>query len=145
MTDVYRRLAEEAGARFYKGSDSDRWTAQDSDGITIVTGAMSIAEAARLYCEDKGLTSPDEILNRIVATYRPYHVLEEFWQGFRACRRDSVVRCNPHRDGESMQARAWNRGADVAMKYQQALAHKATVPDEVEPGWVVRLLRTGRC
>jgi hypothetical protein len=85
MTDVYKRLAEDDGARFHKGNESDRWMAEDSDGIAIVSGAMSVAEAARLYCEDKGLTSPGEILDRIVATYRPYYVLEEFWQGLPRC------------------------------------------------------------
>jgi hypothetical protein len=144
MTDVYKRLAEDHGARFHRGSESDRWTAEDRDGIAIVSDALSIAEAARLYCEDKGLTSSEEILDRIVVTYRSYHVLDEFWQGFRACRRDSVFRCNPHRDGESVQALAWDRGASVAMQYRQALAHRAATPDEAEPGWVVRLLRMGR-
>jgi hypothetical protein len=147
MTDAYRRLAEDDGARFCRESESDRWTAEDSDGIAIVSDAMSIAEAARLYCEDKGLISSQEILGRIVATYRPYHVLAEFWQGFKACQRDSVLRCNPYRDDEGVKAQAWDRGAEAAMQYQQALAHQAITPaeaDEAEPGWLVRLLRTGR-
>jgi hypothetical protein len=147
MIDAYKRLAEDDGARFHRGSESDRWTAEDRDGMAIVSGAMSIAEAARLYCEDKGLTSPQEILDRIVATYRPYHVLAEFWQGFRACQRDSVLRCNPYRDDEAVKAQAWDRGANVAMQYQRTLAQRAATPDEAdeaEPGWVVRLLRTGR-
>lgn len=147
MTDAYRRLAEDDGARFCRGSESDRWTAEDRDGIAIVSDAMSIAEAARLYCEDKGLVSPQEILDRIVATYRPYHVLTEFWDGFTACQRDRVLRSNPYQPDEGVKARAWNRGADVAMQYQQALAHRATTSAEAaeaEPGWLVRLLRTGR-
>jgi hypothetical protein len=147
MTDAYRRLAEDDGARFRIGSESDRWTAEDSDGIAIVSDAMSIAEAARLYCEDKGLISSQEILDRIVATYRPYHILAEFWQGFKACRRDSVLRCNPYRDDEGVKAQAWDRGADVAMQYQQALAHLDAHKEDVEkagPGWLARLLRTGR-
>jgi hypothetical protein len=57
MTDAYRSLAEDDGARFRRGSESDRWTAEDSDGMVVVSDAMSIAEAARLYCEDQGLVS----------------------------------------------------------------------------------------
>jgi hypothetical protein len=148
MADAYKRLAEDDGARFRRGSGSDRWIAEDRDGIAIVSDAMSVAEAARLYCEDKGLISPEEILDRIVATYRPYHILAEFWQGFKACQRDSVFRCNPYRDDEGVKAQAWDRGASVALQYQQAIvARRAVDPDEddeAEPGWVVRLLRTGR-
>jgi hypothetical protein len=148
MTDAYRRLAEDDGARFRMTSETDRWTAEDSDGIAIVSDAMSIAEAARLYCEDKGLVSPREILARIVAAYASYRLLAEFWEGFNACQRDGVFRCNPYRDDEGVKAQAWDRGADVAMQYQRALAHVATTPaeaDEAEPGWLARLLRTGRC
>jgi hypothetical protein len=148
MTDAYRRLAEEDGARFRMESESDRWTAEDGDGIAIVSDAMSIAEAARLYCEDKGLASPREILARIVAAYASYRLLAEFWEGFKACQRDGVCRCNPYRDDEGVKAQAWDRGADVAMQYQQVLAHIATTTteaDEAEPGWLIRLLRTGRC
>jgi hypothetical protein len=147
MTEAFRYLAEDDGARFCRESESDRWTVEDRDGIAIVSDAMSSAEAARLYCEDKGLASPQEILDRIVATYRPYHVLDEFWQGFEACQRDSVLRCNPYRNAEGVKARAWDRGAEVAKQYRQALARQATTPaeaDEAEPGWVIRLLRTGR-
>jgi hypothetical protein len=83
MTEAndYRRKAEDDGARCHKGNESDQWTAEDRDGMAIVSDATSIAEAARLYCEDKGLTASHEILNRLVAAYRPYHVLAEFWNG----------------------------------------------------------------
>jgi hypothetical protein len=148
MTDAYRCLAEDDGARFRRGSESDRWTAEDSDGIAIVSDAMSIAEAARLYCEDKGLVSPRQILARIVAAYSSHRLLAEFWEGFKACQRDPARRSNPYQHDEDVKAQAWDRGADVAMQYQQALAHFATTPaeaDEAELGWLVRLLRTGRC
>ena len=148
MTDASElvRLAEANGARFRRGSESDRWAAKAGDGMTIVSGAMSIAEAARLYCEDKGLPSSEEILDRIVTAYRPYHILAEFWDGFTAyCRGDLK---NPYMGADSrVKARAWDRGANVAMQYQRVLAQRATAPDEVgeaEPGWLVRLLRTGR-
>jgi hypothetical protein len=146
MTDAYKRLAENDGARFYKESDSDRWTAEDRDGIAIVSGAMSLAEAARFYCEDKGLPSSEEILDRIVATYGPFYVLEEFWQGFRACQRDSVLLCNPYQD-ESVKAKAWDRGASVAVQYQQTLSRAASTAaevDEAEPDRLLRVLRTRR-
>jgi hypothetical protein len=147
MTDVYTRLAENDGARFQIASESYRWTAKDRDGIAIVSDAMSVAEAARLYCEDRGLTSPGEILDRIATAYRPFHILAEFWEGFRACRRDGVFRCNPYRDDEGIKAQTWDRGAEVAMHYQRAVARIATTPaddDQTEPGWLLKLLRTGR-
>jgi hypothetical protein len=147
IANDYLRLAEDDGASFSKGSESDRWTAEDREGMAIVSGAMSLAEAARLYCEDKGLPTSQEILDKIVGAYRPYHVLAEFWDGFTAYQRDSVFRCNPYRDDEGVKAQAWDRGADVAMQYQRALACSATTPaeaDEAKPGWMVRLLRTGR-
>jgi hypothetical protein len=140
------RVAEADGAMFTP-SGIGEWSVKDIGGLTIASGALSVREAARLYCEDKGLPSPQEVLDRIVAAYRPYHVLDEFWQGFTACQRDPVLRCNPYRD-EGVKARAWDRGANVAMLYQQALARRAATPaeaDEAEPGWLVRLLRTGRC
>jgi hypothetical protein len=146
----YLRLAEDDGACFRQIRSTGLWSAADRDGVVIVPfvdGAMSIAEAARLYCEDKGLTPSHEILARIVAKYRGYHVLAEFWQGFKACQRDSVLRCNPYRDDEGVKAQAWDRGANAAMQYQRAMHHVATTPaeaDEAEPGWLVRLLRTGR-
>jgi len=150
MADAYRRLAEDDGARFHRSVETGHWSAEDRDGVTIVPlegGAMSIAEAARLYCEDKGLASPDEILDGIVATCRPYDVLDEFWQGFKVCQRDSVLRCNPYQDDEGVKAQAWDRGANAAMQYQQALARRASAQaeaDEVTPAWLVKLLRTGR-
>jgi hypothetical protein len=147
MTDAYRYLAEDDGARFRRGSESDRWTAEDSDGMVIVSDAMSIAEAARLYCEDQGLVSPRQILARIVAAYSSYRFHAEFWEGFKACQRDPTHRSNPYQEDGGVKAQAWDRGADVAMQYQQALAHFATPAEaeDAEPGWQVRLLRTGRC
>jgi hypothetical protein len=116
------RLAEADGATFSQ-SDDGEWSVKDKHGLLIADGALSQAEAARLYCEDKGLPSAQEILDRIVARYRPYHVLEEFWQGFGASRRNSVLRRNPHRNG--VKADAWERGSAVAMQYQRALALRA--------------------
>ncbi len=147
MTNAYRYLAEDDGARFRRGSESDRWMAEDSDGMVIVSDAMSIAEAARLYCEDQGLVSPRQILARIVAAYSSYRFYAEFWEGFNACQHDPTRRSNPYQENEGVKAQAWDRGADVAMHYQLALAHFA-IPAEAqdaEPGWLIRLLRTGRC
>jgi hypothetical protein len=57
------RLAELDGATFIR-SATGSWYARDRDGITIVRGAPSRAEAAVLYCEDRDLvgTSPDVVL-----------------------------------------------------------------------------------
>ncbi len=147
MTNAYRCLAEDDGARFRRGSESDRWMAEDSDGMVIVSDAMSIAEAARLYCEDQGLVSPRQILARIVAAYSSYRFHAEFWEGFKACQHDPTRRSNPYQENEGVKAPAWDRGADVAMHYQLALAHFATPAEaeDAEPGWLIRLLRTGRC
>jgi hypothetical protein len=50
------RIAEADGAQFTP-SGMGTWRATDRHGVTIVTGAMSMAEAARLDCQDRGLTS----------------------------------------------------------------------------------------
>ena len=168
------RLAEDDGARFRKGSESDQWECEDRDGMAIVSGAMSIAEAARLYCEDKelirdgmaivfgamsiaegerlhcediGVTPPHEVLARIVAGYRPFDILAEFWEGFAACHRRHVFWRNPYQNDKGVKKQAWDRGANAAMQYQQALSHMATTPAEAsdtEPSWTVRLLQAGR-
>jgi hypothetical protein len=143
---VYARLAEADGAMFTRSGEGE-WSVKDKDGLTIAEHALSLAEAARLYCEEKGLPTSEEILDKIVAKFRPYHVLGEFWQGFRAGRRDSVFRCNPFRDDEGVRKQAWDRGADVAMQYQRALEQRASTQDEVdetEPRWLVTLFRKGR-
>jgi hypothetical protein len=63
MSDDYKRLAEDDGARFHQSTETGRWAADDRDGMAIVPcvdGALSVAEAARLYCEEKGLTPDGE-------------------------------------------------------------------------------------
>ena len=141
------RLAEADGARFRKGSEPDQWVAEDRDGMAIVSGAMSIAEAERLYCEDIGVSPPHEVLARIVADYRPFDILAEFWEGFAAYHRRHVFWRNPYQNDKGVKKQAWDRGAKAAMQYQQALSHMATTPAEAsdtEPSWSVRLLQTGR-
>jgi hypothetical protein len=86
MSDVsheLERLAEADGATFLRSANG-AWWARDRDGITIVRGALSRAEAARLYCEDKGLcgSTPEAILEYIKAQYRPYDTMLEFREGF---------------------------------------------------------------
>jgi hypothetical protein len=73
MTDIseFERLAEADGATFLQIRTTGLWGAVDREGMVIVPyvdGAMSKVEAARLYCEDKGLPpcTPDAILARIV-------------------------------------------------------------------------------
>jgi hypothetical protein len=46
------RLAEADGATFIR-SATGAWWARDKDGVTIARGALSRAEAALRYCEDK--------------------------------------------------------------------------------------------
>jgi hypothetical protein len=55
-TSEFERLAEADGAPFIRTA-TGVWWARDKDGITVVRGAMSKAEAGRLYCEDKGLVA----------------------------------------------------------------------------------------
>jgi hypothetical protein len=115
------RLAEADGATFIR-TPMGAWWAKDRDGIVLVRGALSRVEAARLYCEDKDLvaSTPAAILAYIKAQYRPYDTLPEFQEGYDACERDRVLRCNPYDDG--YKAQAWDRGANAAMLYKRAMA-----------------------
>jgi hypothetical protein len=167
----YIRLAEDDGARFCQIRTTGLWGATDRDGMVIVPyvdGAMSREEAARLYCEEKGLGAytPETILARIVREYRPYDALPAFGEGFTAYQAapwrnnpyDKAPGRLPGREGEShgqallreVDAQAWDRGANAAMLYARALAHLdshpeiAETPPAGEPGWLVRLLRNGR-
>jgi hypothetical protein len=154
MTDAteFERLAGADGATFVR-SATGAWLAKDRDGVTIVRGALSRAEAARLYCEDKDLTpsTNDAILARIKREYRPYDAMPEFAQGVKAYHLDGAHRRNPYEDGPDgggVAAQAWDRGANAAMLYQRATAYRDDRPADVEkagPGWLARLLRTGRC
>jgi hypothetical protein len=145
-------LAEQDGATFLR-SATGAWWAKDKDGITIVRGALSRAEAARLYCEDKHLVASTNgaILEYIKAQYRPYDSMSEFSEGMKAYHLDGAHRRNPYDggpDGGGVQAQAWDRGANAAMLYARALAHLDAHKEDVEkagPGWLSRLLRTGRC
>jgi hypothetical protein len=69
-TSELERLAEADGATFVRSATGAWWA---KDGITIVRGALSRAEAAVLYCEDRDLcgTSPEAILARIRHQYPP--------------------------------------------------------------------------
>jgi hypothetical protein len=140
------RLAEADGAMFTPNGTGS-WRVQDRHGVIIVRGALSRAEAALIYCEDQHLvaSTPEAILAYLKAQYRPYDTLPEFQEGFDAYQKVGPHRCSRYDDG--YKAQAWDRGANVAMQYQRALAHRAITPteaDEAEPGWLVKLLRTGR-
>jgi hypothetical protein len=170
------RLAEAHGATFTR-TPMGAWWAKDRNGVVVVRGALSRAEAACLYCKDKDLvaSTPAAILAYIKAQYRPYDSLPEFQEGYDACERDRVLRCNPYGD-DSYKAQAWDRGANAAMLYKRALARQAyrvhtslpegvtvvslddpapmhtaiaevlgEAPDEAPRDWLDRLLRTGRC
>jgi hypothetical protein len=146
------RLAEADGATFLRAA-TGAWWARDKDGVTIVRGALSRAEAARLYCEDRNLvaSTPEAILEFIRAQYRPYDSMLEFQQGFDAYGQAGVFLRNPYDDtvepGVGLKAQAWDRGANTAMLYARALAHLDAHKDDVEkagPGWLAQLLRTGR-
>jgi hypothetical protein len=140
------RLAEDDGAHFVQNV-AGHWSVTDNDGLVIARGAMSRAEAARLYCEDRDLTpsTPEAILARIKAQYRPYDTLPEFEEGYDAYGKDGAHRRNPY---DGYKGQAWDRGANAAMLYRRALAHLDAHKEDVEkagPGWLARLLRTGRC
>ncbi len=139
------RLAEADGATFTP-SGTGSWRVQDRHGVIIASGAMSRAEAAILYCEDKDLVAatPEAILARIRHEYRPYDTMPEFQEGFDAYQRDGAFRRDPH---EGVKAQAWDRGANAAMLYKRALALLDAPPADVEkvqPFWLAQLL-TGRC
>jgi hypothetical protein len=140
------RLAEADGATFLR-SATGAWWAKDKDGITIVRGALSRAEAALQYCEQKDLTAatPEAILARIRHEYRPYDSMPEFDEGFRAYGMHRFSHRDPY---DGVKAQAWDRGANAAMLYERALAHLDAHKEDIEkagPGWLAPLLRTGRC
>jgi hypothetical protein len=144
---VFIQLAEADGATFLQIRTTGLWGAVDREGMVIVPyvdGAMSKAEAARLYCEDKGLTpcTPDAILAQIVRDYRPYDTMPEFGEGFAG----HQVR-QRHENDDGVKGQAYDRGANAAMLYARAPAFldAAPVKPNPAPGWLQRLLRTGRC
>jgi hypothetical protein len=141
------RLAEADGATFSR-SPGGAWSAKGRDGVFVVRGALSRGEAARLYCEDRDLvaSTPESILARICAEYRPYDAMPSFREGFDAYGKDGAHRLNPY--GSDVDGQAWDRGANAAMFYARAMQHLETNKEDVEkagPGWLSRLLRTGRC
>jgi hypothetical protein len=94
--------------------------------------------------------STDEILARIKAQYRPYDTLPAFEEGFTAYQASGPLRRNPYDNDAGYKAQAWDRGANAAMLYARALAHLDAVTDDAEantpaPGWLERLIHTGRC
>jgi hypothetical protein len=146
MSDELERLAEADGATFIR-SATGAWWARDKDGMVIVRGALSKAEAVVLYCEDRDLvgSTPEAILAFIRHQFRPYDSMPEFEEGFRAYQLDGPHRRDPY---EGVKAQAWDRGANAAMLYARALAHLDAHKEDVEkagPGWLATLLRTGRC
>jgi hypothetical protein len=139
------RLAEADGATFIR-SATGAWWARDKDGITIVRGALSRAEAVVMYCEDRDLvgTSPEAILARIRHQYRPYDTMPEFQEGFDAYQKRGAFRDDPY---DGVKAQAWDRGANAAMLCARAMAHLDAHKEDVEKagsGWLMQLLRTGR-
>jgi hypothetical protein len=137
------RLVEADGGTLIR-SATGAWYARDKDGITIVRGALSRAEAAVLYCEDRDLcgASPEAILARIKHQYRPYDKMPEFEEGYLAYVLDGAHRRCIYNDG--VKAQAFDRGANAAMLYKRALALLDAPPkniDAVQPGWLARLLQ----
>jgi hypothetical protein len=142
---VFIQLAEADGATFQR-SPLVAWYAKDRDGITVVFGALSRAEAARAYCEDKDVveSTPEAVLEYIRAQYRPYDGLPEFQEGFDAYQARGALRRDPY-DGVKGQAR--DRGANAAMLYQRALAHLDAHKEDVEkagPGWLADMIHGRR-
>jgi Protein of unknown function (DUF3363) len=109
-----QRLAEADGAMFIHTA-AGTWQANDKDGIVIVRDTMSIAEAARLYCEDQDLvpSAPSAVLTRIVKEYAPYDAMPEFRVGFESHARGFYG--NPY-DADSVAAQAWDRGLEAAAR-----------------------------
>jgi hypothetical protein len=90
--------------------------------------------------------SNDAILKRIFEEHRPYNTYLAFREGYRTYQINGAAVGNPY-DADGVEAQAWDRGANAAMLYQRALAHLDAVPADAVagPGWLVRLLQTGRC
>jgi hypothetical protein len=146
LSDAYQKWADAHGGLFIK-SAAGTWSVTDADGAVVARGALSKAEAARLYCEDQDITPahPDAILIRVFAEYAPYNTMPAFTEGYRAYQLDGQCRRNPHTD---VAAQAWDRGASSAMLYQRALAHLDAhpadrVPETASEGWLARLIRNG--
>lgn len=98
-------------------------------------------------CEDRDLvaSTPEAILARIKAEYRPYDSFAEFQEGFDAYQKDGAFRRPPY---DGVKAQAWDRGANAATLYARTLPHLDAHKEDVEkagPGWLARLLRTRRC
>jgi hypothetical protein len=68
---------------------------------------------------DMGQIDPRLIFDFIKQQYRPYDAHEEFDRGFSAYQ-DGIFN-NPH-EADSISARAWDLGAEAAMRYQRAMA-----------------------
>jgi hypothetical protein len=105
LPNELERIAEADGAVFTR-SATGAWWARDKDGITIVRGALSRAEAAVLYCEDRDLcgSTPEAILARIRFEYRPYDTLPAFDEGFASWAARPRQWHNPHGGGYEAQA-----------------------------------------
>ena len=63
--------------------------------------------------------NPKLILDFVKQQYRPYATHDEFGRGFSAYQTGSFH--NPH-DAASPSARAWDLGAEAAMRYQKIIA-----------------------
>jgi hypothetical protein len=141
----YQRLAEANGATIVGHISTGLWIARDNDGAEIVCGALSAAEAARLYCEDKDLTpaTHDAILARILAEFRPYNAHPAFKKGYRVCQAAGAACANPY---VGAAAQALDRGTTAALLYRRALAHLDECPNDANPetaaaDWLVRIIR----
>ena len=66
-----------------------------------------------------GQINPKLIFDFIKQQYRPYDTHDEFSRGLSACQDGSFH--NPH-DADSPSARAWDLGAEAAMRYQKIIA-----------------------
>jgi hypothetical protein len=149
MSDATReleRLAEADGATFLR-STTGAWYARDKDGITVVFGALSRAEAARAYCEANDLveSTPEAILEYIQAQYRPYDSMPEFQEGFEAYQKHGLHRLDRYSDG--VKAQAWDRGANTAMLYQRAMDQLDKHKEDIEkagPGWLANMIHGRR-
>jgi hypothetical protein len=139
------RLVEADGAQLIRTA-TGAWYARDNTGITVVRGALSRAEAARLYCEDRDLclATPGAILEWIKAQWRPYDTLPAFQAGWDACRRDGSLRADQY---DGVDGQAYDRGGLSAVWYARAMKHLEDHPDDVEragPRWLADLLKV-RC
>lgn len=62
-----------------------------------------------------------QILTEIVKSYRPYDTIEAFREGFVGYQNGALANPYDGQPAKGVQAQAWDRGAEAAMRYERAV------------------------